>query len=135
MTGVLGLNHLTLAVANLDASLHFYVELLGAQAKVRWAKGAYLCLGDVWLCLSVSSEKMATSGYTHYAFSVAAEHFAPLREALLANGVREWQANTSEGDSFYFLDPDGHQLELHVGDLDSRLASLKRTPYDGLQWF
>ena len=32
-----------------------------------------------------------------------------------------WKDNRSEGDSLYFLDPDGHRLELHAGSLASRL--------------
>lgn len=45
-----GLNHITIAVSDLDTSLWFYSQLLGMQAHVRWDKGA--CLNDLWFCLS-----------------------------------------------------------------------------------
>ncbi|WP_159065009.1 hypothetical protein [Thaumasiovibrio subtropicus] len=41
--------------------------------------------------------------------------------------------NRSEGQSLYLLDPDGHKLELHVGDLNSRLAHITEVSYPGLQ--
>lgn len=47
-----GLNHLTLTTGDLDSSVAFYVDLLGCRPRVRWARGAYLTLGDLWLCLS-----------------------------------------------------------------------------------
>ncbi|MFB9570701.1 hypothetical protein ACFFRS_27370, partial [Saccharopolyspora hordei] len=37
-----------------------------------------------------------------------------------------WKANRSEGASLYILDPDGHKLELHLGDLASRLAHFRQ---------
>ncbi|MWL73344.1 glutathione transferase, partial [Escherichia coli] len=69
---------------------------------------------------------------THYAFSVAPEHFDTLVQTLTAANVTVWKDNKSEGASFYFLDPDGHKLELHVGDLAARLAACREKPYAGM---
>jgi len=144
---ITGLNHITLSVCDLEQSLLFYKNLLGADAKVKWRQGAYLELGGVWLCLSFKSslnargtqliEKRKTFNghdYSHIAWSVSQEHFQIVVKRLKAEGVVEWQANRSEGESFYFLDPDDHRLELHVGDLKSRLASLQKQPYEDCEW-
>jgi len=48
-----GLNHITVAVKDLERSLEFYVSTLGMKPKVKWENGAYLTTGDLWLCLSV----------------------------------------------------------------------------------
>jgi hypothetical protein len=42
--------------------------------------------------------------------------------------MNPWQENRSHGKSFYFLDPDGHKLEIHASDLRSRLEDLKHKP-------
>jgi glutathione S-transferase fosA5 len=131
------LNHLTLAVADLERGFAFYSELLGFRPAALWDRGAYLTLGDLWLCLSLDETRIAPRqpDYTHYAFSIAQEAFAPFRARLLEAGVTEWRRNKSEGDSFYFLDPDGHRLEAHVGDLASRLAQCRAQPYAGMRFF
>lgn len=126
-----GINHITFAVSNLEKSLHFYEKLLGFTCHAIWNKGAYLTLGNLWFCLSLDDVKPALD-YTHISFSVAPQHFLFVKEKLLAANVISWKENRSEGESFYFLDPDGHKLEIHVGDLQSRLASLKEKPYEGL---
>jgi glutathione S-transferase fosA5 len=137
MAMITGLNHLTLGVADLERAFGFYVEVLGCRAAARWNRGAYVVAGNAWLCLSLDERDGSSSppGYTHIAFSVEATRFAEARERLIEAGVREWKENRSEGDSFYFLDPDGHRLELHVGDLASRLAACRQNPYEGMVFF
>jgi catechol 2,3-dioxygenase-like lactoylglutathione lyase family enzyme len=128
-----GLNHITIAVSNLEQSLLFYSDLLGMKAHVRWDKGAYLSLGDLWICLSCD-EVSPAKDYSHLAFDLAEQDFPAFATKLRQAGVKEWKQNKSEGQSLYFLDPDGHQLEAHCGDLHSRLDSLKTMPYSGLIW-
>lgn len=131
-----GLNHLTLAVRDLDRSLDFYRSLLGFRLHASWTAGAYLSLGGLWLCLSLDPAKAEgpQPDYTHYAFSIAQRDFAAFLDRLRSGGATEWKQNRSEGDSIYFLDPDGHKLEAHVGDLASRLAECRIKPYAGMRF-
>ena len=48
-----GLNHITLAVRDIDRSFRFYVETLGARPLARWSRGVYLLVGELWLCLTL----------------------------------------------------------------------------------
>jgi len=132
-----GFNHLTLAVTDLPRSLDFYSRVLNFRLAATWDAGAYLTLGELWLCLSLGkgSDAQDSSTYTHYAFSIQQSDFQAFRQRLRDSGVTEWQPNRSEGDSFYFLDPDGHQLEAHVGSLSSRLAECRAKPYKGMRFF
>lgn len=134
---VSGINHLTLAVSDLERSFAFYTRLVGLKPIVKWARGAYLLAGDNWICLSLdeATRPGPLPDYTHVAFSVDAEAFASIAQAIREQGVTIWKENRSEGDSLYFLDPDGHKLEIHSGNLESRLAELRRKPYEGLEWY
>ncbi|MEB2646379.1 fosfomycin resistance glutathione transferase [Pseudomonas canadensis] len=132
-----GFNHLTLAVTDLDCSVRFYHQLLQLQLDATWDSGAYLSLPGLWLCLSLDPLRTAqpAADYTHYAFTVAADDFSALVARLRAEDVQEWRDNRSEGASFYFLDPDGHKLEAHVGDLASRLQACRAKPYAGMKFY
>ena len=133
------LNHLTLAVSNLQTSVNFWRDLLGLSLHAQWDTGAYLTCGDLWLCLSFDETRdyvpPDVSDYTHYAFSVAPADFDTFSHKLEQAGVTVWKNNKSEGASFYFLDPDGHKLELHVGDISARLAACRQKPYAGMQFY
>lgn len=132
-----GLNHLTLAVSDLNRSLAFYRDVLQLRVEATWDAGAYLSLPGLWLCLSLDPRRSSEpcADYTHYAFSLNAADFSTFVAKLKAANVREWRDNCSEGASFYFLDPDGHKLEAHVGDLASRLAACRQKPYAGMRFY
>jgi len=132
-----GLSHVTFAVSDLERSLHFYCEMLGLKLLVRWDEGAYLIAGDFWVGLTLdpaASEATNNSSYTHMSFAISPIAFPALREKLLAEEAEEWQTNSSPGESFYFLDPDGHKLEIHARTLPDRLAWLRANPKPGIQW-
>lgn len=132
-----GLNHLTLAVRDLERSVDFYQRLLEFRLCARWDAGAYLSLGDLWLCLSLDPLKSSQPApdCTHCAFSIAQGDFDQFLQRLREHGVPEWRQNRSEGASLYFLDPDSHKLEAHVGGLASRLAQCRVQPYAGMRFF
>jgi len=129
-----GLNHITISVNDLDKSFAFYTELLGMKPHAKWNQGAYLSIGELWFCLSCD-KVLPSKDYSHIAFDVSAINFPQLKSQLLSAGTELWKENTSEGDSLYILDPNGHKLEIHVGNLAKRLECLKTKPYDGMHLY
>src|SRR5580704_8538598 len=107
---LVGFNNLTLAVTDISRSVDFY-RFLGFRPIARWSAGAYLSLGDLWLCISLDAAPApnSRSDNTHYAFSISATDFPSFVSKLRAAGVREWRVNQSEGDSIYFYDHDLHK--------------------------
>lgn len=125
-----GLNHITFAVSDLDKSLFFYESILGLRPVARLKHCAYFLAGNLWLALVLDADaaKSVYNDYSHVAFDCGAEEFDCLKEKILAFECREWSVNRSEGESLYFTDPDGHKLEIHVGDLQSRLEAIRENP-------
>ncbi|MEN1760402.1 VOC family protein [Anoxynatronum sibiricum] len=118
-----GINHITFAITDLERSLDFYVNLLGLRIVGKWDEGAYLLAGNQWIALNVDKERVAEprGDNTHISFNVLSSDFQRLKEKLESAGVKSFKENSSEGESFYFLDPDGHKLELHYNTLEDRL--------------
>ncbi|MBN1937219.1 MAG: VOC family protein [Anaerolineae bacterium] len=137
MAGICGINHITLSIKDVKTSFGFYTTVLGFQPVARWPKGAYLLAGDVWIAL-VLDEHTRTGPlpeYTHVAFAVSEADFEALSARIIAAGAEVWQDNRSEGASLYFLDPNGHKLEIHATDLAARIESARAAPWEGLEFF
>ena len=134
---VTGINHVTLSVRDVPASFDFYCRVLGFQPRLRWARGAYLSAGALWLALTLDDQ--VRSGplpeYTHIAFQIEPARFPAFCEHLRQAGVTEWQPNSSEGESIYLLDPDGHKLEVHCSDLEARLADARARGWADFEYF
>jgi catechol 2,3-dioxygenase-like lactoylglutathione lyase family enzyme len=132
------MNHITLAITDIEKSFAFYRDVLQLKALVKWHKGAYFLVGDdFWFCLNVDENRKPTSCYTHYAFSVGPENFANESEIIIASGAEVFKDNISPGDSLYFLDPDGHKLEIHSSNWLQRIEAKKINlgNWQGVEWF
>ena len=131
------INHITLAVSNLERSSKFYAETLGFLLVAKWRDGVYLLAGELWICLAKDPNifENPQTDCTHVAFDVKQADFQAIQARLFASSVKQWKTNSSEGDSFYFLDPDGHKLEIHVGDIWNRIADMRRDSYLEMELF
>lgn len=128
-----GINHLTLATADVDGSLQFYMEILGCRVLARWPEGAYLLAGDLWLALVHGlDETRDPTDYSHVAFHAPPDALADIRRRADAASVEPWQDNWTEGDSIYLTDPSGHRIEVHSTTLLDRLRHSAEHPWDGL---
>ena len=129
---ITGISHITLAISDLGRSLQFYTEVLGFELVMRSDHAAYFSAGELWFCVVVDPllSPEPRSDYTHIAFALQEADFPLAAERVLASGARVFKGNESEGESLYFLDPDGHKLEIHCGTLQSRLDAIQRSPRD-----
>lgn len=132
-----GMNHITLAVKDIDKSFYFYANTLGFKPLCKWHKGAYFLVNDFWFCLNVDTNRITNPCYTHYAFSVSADNFDKMSERIKQSGAYIFKDNTSPCESLYFLDPDGHKLEIHVGSWQMRLIDKKNDigSWQDVEWF
>ena len=129
-----GVDHTARPTWKLNETVEFYRDVLGFRVAALWAEGAYLEAGPLWLCLSLDpqSVQQPARDYTHVAFDVDGAGFEAIRARLQSACAPTWKDNRSEGASHYFLDPDGHRLELHVGSLRSRLDHYRATSHEGV---
>ena len=134
---IIGVNHITLSIKDVEVSFDFYTQVLGFSPVARWPKGAYLLAGDLWIALVLDQRVRvgALPEYTHIAFTVSQADFAALSERIVDAGAPIWKQNQTEGDSLYFLDPNGHKLEIHASNLEARLRAAKASPWEGLEFF
>jgi len=131
------INHITLSVSDLEESMNFYINVLGFRPLARWDKGSYLLAGNSWICLALdpNTRNRSLPEQTHISFSVSAGHFRKAAKIISDSGAEIWKENNSEGESLYFMDPNGHKLEIHSGSWQSRLAAFRENPYPGMVFF
>jgi catechol 2,3-dioxygenase-like lactoylglutathione lyase family enzyme len=140
---ITGLNHITLAVKDIETSFAFYWDVLGFTPLCKWEGSAYLLVGDpkqpgcLWFCLDRDPRRQETFCSTHNAFSVSPKNFKAMSERITNSGAKLFKENASPGQSLYFLDPDGHKLEIHVSDWKTRITAKRAHPgnWTNVEWF
>ncbi len=124
---VIGFNHLTLNIKNLNESLEFYEKTLEMDVIHVGNKDAYLQWGSAWICLQerpqYSTGELETIGVDHVAFSISEEDFHKAVEKLQTRDVKIVRGPIKRGTGWAinFLDPNGIQLELHTSSLKERM--------------
>jgi hypothetical protein len=60
-----------------------------------------------------------------------------MAEKISNSGAHIFKDNTSPGKSLYFLDPDGHKLEIHISNWQERIAVKKENvgSWNNVEWF
>jgi len=142
---ITGINHINIAVRDIDRSFAFYKDVLGFMPLCKSEGSAYFLAGKpdepecLWFSLDLDRQKMRKPSpcNSHIAFSVAPEDFEAMSARILASGASIFKENTSPGESLYFLDPDGHKLEIHAGTWQERIAFRKKSPgnWKNVEWF
>jgi catechol 2,3-dioxygenase-like lactoylglutathione lyase family enzyme len=114
-----GLDHVAIAVSDVDRSRRFYADVLGFErAHDEWdvpvvmaANGTGVAIFDRALDAG-EGEGTPDIRILHIAFRVDRVGLERAREELAQRGLRPRFSDHGISHSLYFNDPDGHELEL-----------------------
>lgn len=124
---VLAVDHITLVVADLEATRNFYVNILGMTETRRPDfdfPGAWFSVGDVQIHATVASELAGLAGWAdrgakstsrghHFAFKVTDLDAAYEHVKRLGITIGDGPKTRPDGPrQLYIYDPDGHLVEI-----------------------
>jgi catechol 2,3-dioxygenase-like lactoylglutathione lyase family enzyme len=127
MIEVEGIDHVALSVRDVEASAQWYAELLGLERRYEgmW-EGVPVFIGKGTTALALfprrsNEESVAASrggaGMLHLAFRANRKNFLHAQGELRERGIPFGFQDHEISHSIYFVDPDGHKLEITTYEL------------------
>lgn len=114
-----GIDHYAVHVTDLQRSAAWYDRVLGFQVLHRWNTTWMVGRGNIKVGLFLRPDAVAVQEpdkvaiISHIAFLVDGDKLDAARDALLAAGVEvEGPDDSGIAYSYFFKDPDGHELEI-----------------------
>jgi catechol 2,3-dioxygenase-like lactoylglutathione lyase family enzyme len=112
-----GLDHVAIAVADIDRSESFYRDVLGLERVYEeWDPPRVLASGGSGMALFPAGmhddDVVGAPGILHFAFRVDRAAFEAAQSELAERGIEFRFSDHGLSHSVSFSDPDGHQLEL-----------------------
>ena len=124
-----GLDHVAIAVADIEVSREFYERVLGFERLYpQWKMPVVMGVGGTGVAIFHESVHPSKSSklwgsrepgvrILHIAFRVDREGFEAAKAGLAPQGVGALFSDHGLSHSLYFNDPDGHQIELTTYDV------------------
>lgn len=119
MFEIKALDHVALAVSNVDKSAAWYCDVLGFKREHEGMWNGiplFVAKGDAAIALfPVRGERSTSSGgarVLHFALRADRKNFLTAQRELKARGIEFDFQDHEVAHSIYFRDPDGHQIEI-----------------------
>jgi catechol 2,3-dioxygenase-like lactoylglutathione lyase family enzyme len=123
-----GLDHVALAVRDVERSAQWYVDVLGFERRYdgMWAGiPVFVARGKTAIALFPAGRDQANppqprkrEGILHLALRANRQNFVAAQRDLTSRGIAFQFQDHEISHSIYFRDPDGHELEITTYDLE-----------------
>jgi catechol-2,3-dioxygenase len=125
-----GLDHIALAVRDIELSANWYIEVLGFERRYdgMWnGVPVFVGLGKTAIALfplrsrsdrANPASSPDSQGVLHFAMRANREHFLAAQRDLTSRGIAFNFQDHEISHSIYFRDPDGHELEITTYEVE-----------------